>query len=295
MANVIYRDVACTNGHEAIYAILSRLVLNGWTTVASSDGTTRGTSAPGSAAALNASNAWWLLNHTASGRKLGVQRKADSNTWTIQVTPGGYALTTGSGSAMDSHATYTKPICNNAQRYPSSATTATKLHLVVSDSAASFCAVLRRTPFVGGSTDACSILSVDVFTDVQWSSNPDPCVYTSTYSDTNGAGANPLSGSSFNYAWYRLGIAGETWSGQCYLENPGTACGNATSSPGGTDQLYELRWCLNALPGPLGKSTIYRGLQPYRTPITGVDSGGTLTWAAFGGVAVPNDGVALGS
>jgi hypothetical protein len=295
MANVIYRDIACANGHEYHYAILSRLVLNGWTTVASSDGTTRTTSAPGSAATLNNTNAWWLVQHTASGRKLSVKRRADSNTWDIQVTPGGYALTTGSATAPDSNATYTKLVCNNAQRYPSSATTTTKLHLVVSDSSASFCALLRRTPFVGGSTDGCSLLSFDTFSDVQWPGNPDPCVYTSTYSDSNVVGTNPLSGSSFNFAWYRLGIAGEAWSGQCYLENPGTACGSTTSSPGGTDQLYEVRWCLNALPGPLGKSGLYRGLQPYRTPITGVDSGGTLTHAAFGSVAIPNDGTALGS
>jgi hypothetical protein len=35
--------------------------------------------------------------------------------------------------------------------------------------------------------------------------------------------------------------------------------------------------------------------QPYRAPTTGVDSGGTLTHAAFGYDAIPNDGTALGS
>ena len=72
MANVTYRDIACANGHEYHYAVLSRLVLNGWTTVASSDGSTRTTSAPGSAATLNNANAWWLVQHTASGRKLSI-------------------------------------------------------------------------------------------------------------------------------------------------------------------------------------------------------------------------------
>jgi hypothetical protein len=294
MANVIYRDIACANGHEYHYAILSRLVLNGWTTVASSDGTTRTTSAPAAATDLNAANAWWVIQHTASGRKLAVKRRGDSNTWDHSVTPGGYALSTGNATTPDNNATYTKTISSNAQRYPSSATTNTKLHLVVSDSSASFCALLRRTPFVGGSTDGCSLLSFDTFSDVQWPGNPDPCVYTSTYSDSNAVGTSLL-GSSPNFGWVRLGIAGEAWSGQCYLENPGTACGSTTSSPGGTDQLYEVRWCLSVLPGPLGKSGLYRGLQPYRTPITGVDSGGTLTHAAFGSVAIPNDGTALGS
>jgi hypothetical protein len=130
---------------------------------------------------------------------------------------------------------------------------------------------------------------------VQWSSNPDPCVYLSSYRDDNAIGVNTLGASSYNFGWVRLGIAGEAWAGSYFLENPGSACGSGSSSPGGTDQLYELRWCSNSLPGPLGKSTLFRGLQPYRTPVTGVDSGGTLTWAAFGVLAVPNDGTALGS
>lgn len=295
MANIIYRDVACANGHEYHYAILSRLVLNGWTTVASSDGTTRTASAPGSAATLNNTNAWWLVQHTASGRKLAVKRRGDSNTWDHYVTAGGYALSTGNATTPDNNATYTKTISSNAQRYPSSATTTTKLHLVVSDSSASFCAILRRTPFVGGATDGCSILAFDAMTDVQWSSNPDPCVYLSSYRDDNAIGLNTLVTLGYNFGWVRLGIAGEAWTGTYFLENPGSACGSGSISPGGTDQLYELRWCSNSLPGPLGKSTIFRGLQPYRTPVTGVDSGGTLTWAAFGHVAVPNDGTALGS
>jgi hypothetical protein len=45
----------------------------------------------------------------------------------------------------------------------------------------------------------------------------------------------------------------------------------------------------------LGTSTLFKLLQPGRTPVVGVDSGGTLTWAAFWTVAVPNDGVALTS
>lgn len=296
MANVIYRDIACANGHEYHYAILSRLLLNGWATVAWSNGSTRTAGAsPAAATNLNAANAWWVIQHTASGRKLHIKRRANSNTWDISVTPGGYALTTGSATAYDSNASYTNFICNNRQSYPSSGTTATKLHLVVSDSSASFQSRLRRTPFVGGSTSSCTILSFGTFTDVQWSGNPDPCVYTSVYDDSNNADANLFSFYDFSFAWLRLGIAGEMWATNVTFENPGSVCGSGTTSPGGTDQLYELRWVCANLPGPLGKATQLWGLQPYRAPTTGVDSGGTLTHAAFGYVAIPNDGVALGS
>ena len=296
MANVIYRDVACANGHEYHYAILSRLLLNGWTTVAWSNGSTRtGGASPAAATDLNAANAWWVIQHTASGRKLHIKRRADHNTWDISVTPGGYALTTGSATAYDNNSTYTRLICNNATRYPWSGTTATKLHLVIDDASASFQSRLRRTPFVGGGTASCTILAFGTFTDVQWSSNPDPCVYTSIFDDSNNADANLFATSSFNFAWGRLGIAGEVWLNSVFFENPGTACGNGTVSPGGVDQLYELRWCCVGLPGPFGKATQVWGLQPYRSPTTGVDSGGTLTHAAFGSVAIPNDGTALGS
>jgi hypothetical protein len=296
MANIIYRDIACANGHEYHYAILSRLLLNGWTTVAWSNGSTRTAGAsPAAATDLNAANAWWVIQHTMSGRKLHIKRRADSNTWDIQVTPGGYALTTGTSTTPDNNASYTKFICNNRQSYPSTGTTATKLHLVVSDSSAAFQSRLRRTPFVGGSTASCTILNFGVFTDVQWSSNPDPCVYTSIFDDANNADANLFTTSNYSFAWVRLGIAGEAWVGNVFFENPGTCCGSGTSSPGGTDQLYELRWCTTSLPGPLGKATQLWGLQPYRAPTTGVDSGGTLTHAAFGYDAIPNDGVALGS
>ena len=296
MANVIYRDLACTNGHEYHYAILSRLLLNGWATVAWSNGSTRtGGASPAAAADLNAANAWWVIQHTASGRKLHIKRRADSNTWDVAITPGGYALTTGSATAYDSNASYTKVICNNRQSYPSSGTTATKLHFVVDDVSGAFAAHLRRTPNVGGSSASCSILAFSVFVDVQWSSNPDPCVYTSIFDDSNNAEANFFSFYSFHFAWFRLGISGEGWATNVFLENPGNACGSGSSSPGGTDQLYELRWVCTSLPGPFGKDVLHRGLQPYRNPVIGVDSGGTLTWAACGSLAVPNDGVALGS
>jgi len=45
----------------------------------------------------------------------------------------------------------------------------------------------------------------------------------------------------------------------------------------------------------LGTSTLFKLLQPFRSPITGVDAGATLNRAAFGQVSVANDGVALAS
>lgn len=294
MADIIYRDIDCSNGHEYHYAVLSRLLLNGWTTASSSDGTTRTTNAPGSASTLNNTNAWWLVQHTSSGRKLAVKRRADSNTWDHYVTAGGYALSTGNATTPDNNSTYTKTISNNAQRYPSSATTTTKLHLVISDSSVSFVAILRRSPFVGGNTDGCSVLAFNAVTDVQWPSNPDPCIYSSFYRDDNLVGVNFLGTSSYSFGWFRLGIAGESWSSAWFLENPGGALGGNVA-PTGIDQLYEVRWCNSGLPGPLGKSTMIKGIQPYRTPTVGVDSGGELNYAAFGQIVLPNDGIALGS
>ena len=57
--------------------------------------------------------------------------------------------------------------------------------------------------------------------------------------------------------------------------------------------LFDARWYAGA--NVLGTSTLFKLLQPGRTPVVGVDSGGTLTYAAFWTVAVPNDGDALGS
>ncbi len=45
----------------------------------------------------------------------------------------------------------------------------------------------------------------------------------------------------------------------------------------------------------LGTSTLFKLLQPFRSPTTGVDAGATLNRAAFGQVSVANDGVALAS
>lgn len=294
MANVVYRDVAASDGHTVIYEILSKAVLNGWTTVASSDGTTRTTSAPGSASTLNNTNAWWLIQHTGSGRKLGMQRKADSNTFTIQVTPGSRSLTTGNATTMDSNATYTKTIRSDAQCYPTASTTTTKIHIVVSDSSCGLHVNLRRSPYVG-SNDCCFILHIEEFTDLTWSSNPDPCAYIAIWRDDNIASSYMFAAGGGTSIWYKMGLAGEAWGTLTQFENPGSICGSGTAAPSGVDQLVELRWVDVYKVVVWGKSNLIRGLQPYRAPTVGIDSGGTLNWAAMGWFAVPNDGVALTS
>ena len=74
------------------------------------------------------------------------------------------------------------------------------------------------------------------------------------------------------------------------LENPAGVAGNANTDQGGNDVLFDARWYAGT--NVLGTSTLFKLLQPGRTPVVGVDSGGTLTYAAFWTVAVPNDGVA---
>ena len=60
MTMQISRDIACTSGHEAAYALYTALVAHGWTAVAWSDGTTRAAGAgPASAANLSAASAWF--------------------------------------------------------------------------------------------------------------------------------------------------------------------------------------------------------------------------------------------
>lgn len=81
--------------------------------------------------------------------------------------------------------------------------------------------------------------------------------------------------------------------GQWYLENPGGVAGGA-ADPSGTDTEYEARWIYWG-GFVLGKSALFRLLQPYRAPTTGMDGATNFARAAFGPVTVPNDGVALGS
>lgn len=291
MTMVVYRDIACANGHETFYALVSRLVLNGWTYLAWSNGSTRtGSAGPAAATDLNASNAWVLVQHTASSRRFSAQRKADSNTWSLQYTDGSVSLTTGNATTPDNHATYTRLFYNNGQLYPNTGTTTTKAHIVIDDATASFILALRRTPFVGGSISAVSFIFYDLATNVVWSANPDPFVVGASYSAADTA-FNSIT-SSGNSSWYKRGISGENYVSTT-LENPGSVAGHGTSDPSGIDTEFEVRWVTtNSI---LGKSTLFRLVQPYRTPIGGMDSGSSFARAAFGQVTIPNDGVALGS
>lgn len=294
----VYRDIAASNGHTQAYELVTRLDSNGWDPVSYSDGTTRtatGAAVP-SAATLNNANAYVVMSHNATGMKLGIQRKADSNTFTIQVTEGGVSLTGGNATTMESHATYTKTILSNSQIYPSTGTTTLKMHIVVDDASPSFVLFGRRTPFVGGSTSACTMIFLDYVTPLTWSANPQPWVAGVKFDNGDIAPALLINGGGGgNSAWYKRGISGENWVTSWALENPGSVAGNGTSDPSGSDVEYAARWQASYCNSILGTSTLFKLLQPFRSPITGVDSGATLNRAAFGQVSVASDGTALGS
>ncbi len=296
MTMQISRDIACTSGHEAAYALYTALVAHGWTAVAWSDGTTRAAGAgPASAANLSAASAWFVVQHAATGRKFSYKRDASTATsCQFQYTDGAVSLSAGNASTPDNHATYTKTFFGSGQWYPVSGTTTTKAHLVVDDASASFVMLLRRTPYAGG--DCCAYVGMETVTPLTWAANPDPHVMFAQYNNSNTAGTAPYTPNAGNVAWYKRGISGEAWwVGQWYLENPAGVAGGA-ADPSGTDTEYEARWiCTAGISFVLGKSVLFRLLQPYRSPTTGLDGSGNFSRAAFGPVTVPNDGVALGS
>ena len=296
MTMQISRDIACTSGHEAAYALYTALVAHGWTAVAWSNGTagTRTAGAgPASAANLSAASAWYVVQHTATGRKFSYKRDASTATsCQFQYTDGAVSLSAGNASTPDNHATYTQTFFTSGQWYPVSGTTTTKAHLVVDDASASFVMLLRRTPYADG--DCCAYVGMETVTPLTWAANPDPHVVFARYNNSNTAGAGPLAIYGGNLAWYKRGISGESWTwNQWYLENPGGVAGGA-ADPSGTDTEYEARWTYSG-GFVLGKSALFRLLQPYRAPTTGMDGATNFARAAFGPVTVPNDGVALGS
>lgn len=296
MTMQISRDVACASGHEAAYALYTALVANGWAAVAWSDGTTRTAGAgPASAANLSAASAWFVVQHVATGRKFSYKRDASTATsCQFQYTDGAVSLSAGNASTPDNHATYTKAFFTSGQWYPVSGTTTTKAHLVVDDATASFVMVLRRTPFAGG--DCCSYVAFDQVTPLTWTANPEPLIASARFDNANTAGTGPFNPNQGNTGWYKRGISGEAWSStQWFLENPFALAGSATADPSGTDTEYEVRWGQSSAVFLLGKSTMFRGLQPYRSPIVGMDGGTNFSRAAFGGFTVANDGTALGS
>jgi hypothetical protein len=101
-------------------------------------------------------------------------------------------------------------------------------------------------------------------------------------------------GTAYNNSWRGYSLPGATWIG-IGLENPGAVAGGSLSDPGGVDVLFQARWAFNSGNSIIGTSSLFRLLQPGRTPIVGIDAGATLNWAAFWTVAVPNDGIAVGS
>lgn len=291
----VYRDVAASTGHASVFELVTDLLANGWTTVSYSDGTTRTATTANcpSAATLNNVSAYTVLTHTVTGIKLGLQRKADSNTWTIQITEGGQSLTGGNASTMESNATYTKTLFNNAQLYPSSGTTTVKLHTVVDNAGPSFVIKGRRSPFVGGSTSCCFYIFLDYFTPLTWSANPQPWIAGVKFDNSDVASAALINNYYTSDGWYKRGISGEAWVTTWQLENPGTVAGNLTSDPSGSDVEFEARWVGSNV--VLGKSTLFKLLQPFRSPTGGMDSGTSYARAAFGQVTIANDGTALGS
>ena len=295
MAFSVYRDVAASTGHATAFELATDLLANGWTTVSYSDGTTRTATTANcpSAATLNNANAYTVLTHTSTGIKLGIQRKADSNTFTIQITEGGQALSGGNATTMESNATYTKTLLSNAQLYPSTGTTTTKLHIVADNATPSFCIKGRRTPFVGGSTSCCFYIYLDYFTPLTWSANPQPWIAGVKFDNNDNAPAALITNSGSNNAWYKRGISGESWVTSWSLENPASVAGSSTADASGSDIEFEVRWVgYNTV---LGKSTLFKLVQPYRTPTGGMDSGTSYARAAFGQVTVANDGTALAS
>lgn len=292
----VYRDTSCASLSEAAFELYTRLVAHGWAAVAWSDGTTRTAGAgPASAANLSAANAWFVVQHTATGRKFSYKRDASAATSCQFQHTDASALSAGNSTTPDAHATYTKTFLGSQQWYPSTGTTTTKAHTVVDDATASFVMLLRRSPFVGGS--ACSYVSFDQVTPLTWAANPEPLVASARFRDGNDAPETGLfSSNTGNTGWSRRGLSGEGWSGtQWYLENPANVAGSAVVDPSGSDVEYEVRWCYVDVAFIMGRSTLYRALQPYRSPTTGLDGSGNFSRAAFGRMTVPNDGAALGS
>lgn len=297
MAQNVSRDIACTNGHELIYAILTALLAGGWTVVAWSDGAARTGSSAGFNAAsdLAAVDAWVIVNHTATNRKLTFQRKANSNTWSLWYTFPGAALTVNGvtpGTIPDAHATLTQVVRSNIQLYPTVAPTNTKLHVVVDDANCKAVAFWRRTPFPGGA--ACGYFVIEAFAaNLSWAADPDPCVAGLAFDNGNNAPASFFSPA--HGAWYRKGLGGETYDLSHLLETVFAACGSGTPLPGAVDTEFALRWgrSISGFGFPIGVSTLLKGLNPFQSPTTGVDAGATLNRAAFGAVTCANDGTAL--
>lgn len=305
----VYRDVTAADGCEALAKLVFQLVADGFTYVAHSTGNggARSTSIPATAADLatdlrTAHSAWVCVSRgsRAWSWQRSTQVNPDYRSWKYEYTASG-ALSAGTATAPDRNATTSQQVSGNWFRtaFPGSGSgsgtvnDAMKCHFVIDDSGPTFFAGFRRTPLPAGNVGLAGFYFCDELVDPVWAGNADPIVCGGGGEDNNTFEAQLLSGSAFyTNTWKAYGLGGATWT-PTSLENPGSVGGNATMDPGGIDVEYEARWFSSAT--IYGTSRIFRLLQPYRTPIIGIDSGATLNRAAFGNVTVPNDGVALGT
>jgi hypothetical protein len=303
----ISRDVACADGCAAIAELVFELTANGFTYVAHSTGSggARSASQPATAADLatalrTAHSAWVCVSRGTRAwswqRSTGVN--PDYRAWKMEYTASG-SLTAGSATAPDRNSSTSQYVSGNSFRttMPGSSTGGTtvndamKCHIIVDDAGPTFALITRRTPLPVGNVGAAGIIACDALVNPVWSGNTDPVALVNAGLDGNTAD-NALIGTTYNHAWIKYGLGGAAWTA-AGLENPASVAGNANTDQGGNDVLFDARWYAGT--NVLGTSTLFKLLQPGRTPVVGVDSGGTLTYAAFWTVAVPNDGVALGS
>jgi hypothetical protein len=220
----------------------------------------------------------------------------DYTSWKCEYTATG-ALTAGSATAPDRNSTDSQYAGGNSFRLlaPSTASVADamKVHILVDDASPSFIAIARRTPLPAGNNGFFSATGLDLCTSPVWSANPDPVVAINLSNNSNNADQAILSATHAS-AWLGYGLPGALWT-TVALENPGSVAGSANADKSGVDVLYAARWVFGGGYGHVGTSSLFRLLQPGRTPVVGIDAGATLNWAAFWSVAVPNDGTALGS
>lgn len=300
-----YRDVACADGAAAIAELVFKLTANGFTYVAHGTGSggARSASQPATAAdlatALRTGHSAWVCV-SRGGRAWSWQRSSNANPdyrgWRYEYTASG-ALSGGTATAPDRNTTNSQYVSGNFFRTimpgsgsgASAVNDAMKAHILVDDAGPTFALLARRTPLPAGNVGAAGIIFCDALVNPVWAGNTDPVVCGNLGNDDNGANGLLLS-SYWHNAWFKYGLGGATWT-SVSLENPGSVAGSTTADPGGNDVLFDARWIsANVV---YGTSRLFKLMQPGRTPVTGVDSGGTLTYAAFWTVAVPNDGVAL--
>ncbi len=296
MAQVIYRDVSCADGCEVIAKLAARMVLNGWSYVAYSTGAARTAGAPASEAALitalsTGSGAWVLLSR--GSRAVAFKRMSSATyTWDCRYTCTG-SLSGGNATTPDNNAnTQLLNPLYGGQMFPSTGTLTMKAHIVVEDSDVGVFASWRRSPWPGGSNSGNGYFLIEKVTPATWAANPDPVAVGFYGGDSNTRIANLFFDNNTLYAWYKRGLTGEAFRAGG-VENPASILGGA-ADPSGSDVEHEVRYVFTG-PFILGKSALLKGLQPFISPIVGLDSGGTLNRACFGQVSCANDGTALGS